>query len=123
MSNRQRKPLEPLVWGLKYYLLKVDPKKRMMFNPDESIELTGNTGPFIQYTYARILSLINKEKFEFKGVHCEAILREEKEVIKHLIEFPNVISEAAKNLSPAIIANYLYELVKLYNHFIRAFLF
>ena len=64
--------------------------------------------------------MINKEKFEFKGVHCEAILGEEKEVIKHLIEFPNVIAEAAKNLSPAIIANYLYELVKLYNHFYQS---
>ncbi|MDG1841728.1 MAG: arginine--tRNA ligase [Crocinitomicaceae bacterium] len=106
--------------GLKYYLLKVDPKKRMMFNPDESIELTGNTGPFIQYTYARILSLINKGKFEFQAVHSEPILSEEKEVIKHLIEFPNVISESAKNLSPAIIANYLYELVKLYNHFYQS---
>ena len=122
MSNLDKENLFRTIGlgGLKYYLLKVDPKKRMMFNPDESIELTGNTGPFIQYTYARILSLINKEKFEFKGVHCEAILREEKEVIKHLIEFPNVIAEAAKNLSPAIIANYLYELVKLYNHFYQS---
>ncbi len=106
--------------GLKYYLLKVDPKKRMMFNPDESIELTGNTGPFIQYTYARIQSLLKKEKFNYNSNNVNSILDEEKEVIKHLIDFPLIIEDAAKTYSPAIVANYLYELVKQYNHFYQS---
>jgi arginyl-tRNA synthetase len=102
--------------GLKYYLLKVDPKKRMMFNPEESIELNGNTGPFIQYAYARIQSLINRGgKSELsKNV---TLLPEEIELIKLLNEAPKVIEEAALNLSPALIANYLYEVVKTFNHF------
>ncbi|MFT7344730.1 MAG: arginyl-tRNA synthetase [Lentimonas sp.] len=102
--------------GLKYYLLKVDPKKRMMFNPEESIELNGNTGPFIQYAYARIQSLINKvEKIDYKGV--SDLLPEEIELIKTLSDAPNVLQEAVKGLSPALISNYLYELVKSFNHF------
>ena len=102
--------------GLKYYLLKVDPKKRMMFNPEESIELNGNTGPFIQYAYARIQSLLSKGKMlELKG--GLALLSEEKELIKVMDDAPNTIEAAAANLSPALIANYLYELVKTFNHF------
>jgi arginyl-tRNA synthetase len=102
--------------GLKYYLLKVDPKKRMMFNPEESIELNGNTGPFIQYAYARIQSLLRKGSIEKHGENLD-ILEEEREIIKLLMDAPKVLEEASKNLAPSVIANYLYELVKTYNHF------
>jgi arginyl-tRNA synthetase len=102
--------------GLKYYLLKVDPKKRMLFNPEESIELNGNTGPFIQYAYARIQSLL--QKGDIKELNSKiAFLPEEVEVIKLMNEAPKTIQEAADNLSPAVLANYLYELVKSFNHF------
>ncbi|MDB9805950.1 arginine--tRNA ligase [Crocinitomicaceae bacterium] len=102
--------------GLKYYLLKVDPKKRMMFNPEESIELNGNTGPFIQYAYARIQSLLSRAKGEelAEGI---TLLPEEIELIKQMNEAPKILEEAASNLSPAIVANYLFELVKSFNHF------
>ena len=108
--------------GLKYYLLKVDPKKRMMFNPEESIELNGNTGPFIQYAHARICSLIARSgmkdlSFDPKAVQLGA---EEKDIIKQLSLFPAVIEEAANEHSPAVIANYTFELVKLYNHFYQS---
>lgn len=102
--------------GLKYYLLKVDPKKRMMFNPEESIELNGNTGPFIQYAHARIQSLLRKAG-DVESFNAPNVLPEEKEIIKQLKDFPLVLEEAAKSYSPALIANYTYELVKLYNHF------
>lgn len=102
--------------GLKYYLLKVDPKKRMMFNPEESIELNGNTGPFIQYAHARIQSLVSKAGGigEFSGAQLG---NEEKELIKQLSLFPSVVAEAGKEFSPALVANYTYELVKMFNHF------
>lgn len=108
--------------GLKYYLLKVDPKKRMMFNPEESIELNGNTGPFIQYTHARIKSLLAKSGISDleKGTSSTAIREEEKEIIKLLVDFPSVLDEAANEQSPAVLANYTYELVKTYNHFYQA---
>jgi arginyl-tRNA synthetase len=105
--------------GLKYYLLKVDPKKRMLFNPEESIELNGNTGPFIQYTHARIKSLL-KDTASFNKIENASLMLEEKEIIKCLLDFPTVITEAGKNYSPALIANYSYELVKSYNHFYQA---
>lgn len=105
--------------GLKYYLLKVDPKKRMMFNPEESIELNGNTGPFLQYAHARIQSLLSKAG-EI-GSYDNALLgAEEKEVIKLISQYPSVIKEAAETYSPAVIANYLFELVKTYNHFYQS---
>lgn len=102
--------------GLKYYLLKVDPKKRMMFNPQESIELNGNTGPFIQYAHARIQSLIAKSEGD-RDIKNTDIVSVEKELIKTLVEFPGVVDEAAKSFSPALIANYTYEMVKLFNQF------
>lgn len=102
--------------GLKYYLLKVDPKKRMMFNPLESIELNGNTGPFIQYAHARIQSLIAKSEGD-RDIKNTDIVSVEKELIKTLVEFPGVVDEAAKSFSPALIANYTYEMVKLFNQF------
>jgi arginyl-tRNA synthetase len=105
--------------GLKYYLLKVDPKKRMMFNPEESIELNGNTGPFLQYAHARIQSLLSKAG-EIGSYQNANLGPEEKEIIKLLNQYPSVIKEAGDNYSPAVIANYLFELVKAYNHFYQA---
>lgn len=105
--------------GIKYYLLKVDPRKGMLFNPDESIEMNGNTGPFIQYTHARIKSLLSKAEVAI-STEAKILLPEEKEIIKHLVEFPNVIQEAGANYSPALIVNYSYDLVKLYNSFYQS---
>ena len=106
--------------GLKYYLLKVDPKKRMLFNPEESIELNGNTGPFIQYVYARIQSLIAKSGMNATEVANVDLDPLEKEIVKQLTEFPSVMNEAGINHSPALIANYSFELVKLYNQFYQS---
>ena len=105
--------------GLKYYLLKVDPKKRMMFNPEESIELNGNTGPFLQYAHARIQSLLNKAG-DIGSYENASLGLDEKEVIKLISQYPLVIKEAGETFSPAVIANYLFELVKTYNHFYQA---
>ena len=102
--------------GLKYYLLKVDPKKRMMFDPAESIELNGNTGPFIQYAHARIKSLLARGG-DLKSLNAISLEASEKEVIKLLVEYPSIIQEAGKELSPAVICNYIFELVKTYNQF------
>jgi arginyl-tRNA synthetase len=124
MSEEERTSLFNIIGmgGLKYYLLKVDPKKRMLFNPEESIELNGNTGPFIQYTHARIKSLLAKSGISLDTPIQSSVelLPEEVEIIKLLNEFPTVIEEAATQLSPAVIANYTYELVKTYNHFYQA---
>ncbi len=109
--------------ALKYFILKVDPKKTMMFNPAESIDFNGNTGPFIQYTYARICSVIRKAaergiKVSDKLTYGIEILGEkEKSLIKMLHDFPGVVQEAGNNLSPALIANYIFELAKEYNQF------
>ena len=104
--------------ALKYFMLKVDPKKRMLFDPKESIDFNGNTGPFIQYTHARIKSILRNAGETAKSDYSEVKLHEkEKELIKHLINYPNVIQLAAKNHSPALIANFSYDLVKLYNSF------
>lgn len=106
--------------GLKYFLLKVDPRKRMKFNPAESVELNGNTAPFIQYTHARIQSLLAKSGTELTDVNPSGINESEKEIIKQLTEFPSVIQEAGRDYSPAVIANYTYELVKIYNQFYQS---
>ncbi|MCT4581091.1 MAG: arginine--tRNA ligase [Flavobacteriales bacterium] len=107
--------------GLKYFLLKVDPKKKMLFNPEESIELNGNTGPFIQYTYARTQSILrtvgNFEKNIDTTIDLFSI---EQELIKLIGEFPNVIKEAGDHYSPALIANYVYEIAKTYNSFYQS---
>ena len=104
--------------GLKYYLIKVDPKKRMMFDPLESIDLNGNTGPFIQYTHARICSLIKKAGNIGDNITVStALLPVEKELIKIVMKFPDVLKDAGKQYSPAVLANYCYELVKSYNQF------
>lgn len=122
MSDLEREQLyfQIGMGGLKYYLLKVDPKKRMLFNPDESIDLNGNTGPFIQYTYARICSLISKAGDLDLSYQEVELTKEEIEIIKQLNLFPIIINEAAITYSPALIANYLYELVKTYNHFYQS---
>jgi arginyl-tRNA synthetase len=106
--------------ALKYYILKVDPKKRILFDPEESVDFAGNTGPFIQYTYARIQSILRKADFDYNATLSadEVPLHEkEKSLIKQIQLFPEVIQNAAKNHSPALIANYTYELVKEYNSF------
>ena len=104
--------------ALKYFILKVDPRKKMLFNPAESIDFNGNTGPFIQYTYARIQSLLAKAEYSGKGNFGAYVPNDtEKDVIMLLGEFKEVISKAAESLSPALIANYVYELVKSYNSF------
>ena len=108
--------------ALKYFMLKVDPKKNMLFNPEESIDFNGNTGPFIQYTYARIRSVIRKANDN--GIELSEKLSEqialsdkEKELIKSLSLFPSVVKEAGDTYSPAVIANYIYALVKEFNQF------
>src|SRR5690554_5160220 len=110
--------------ALKYYILKVDPKKRILFDPKESVDFAGNTGPFIQYTYARIQSILRKADFDYSSVilsGSEVSLHEkEKELIKILAQFPEVIQQAAKTYSPALIANYTYDLVKEYNSFYQS---
>lgn len=105
--------------ALKYYILKVDPKKRILFNPKESIDFQGNTGPFIQYTYARIQSIIRKADFDYESnVSPTYELHEkERELIKLMQQFPEVIQNAASNYSPALIANYVFDLVKEFNSF------
>src|SRR5690606_6426439 len=102
--------------ALKYYILKVDPKKRILFNPEESVDFQGNTGPFIQYTYARIQSILRKAE-DLQGVVEEGNLlvdlhSREKELIKQIQLFPETVQLAAQNFSPALIANYIYDLVK-----------
>jgi arginyl-tRNA synthetase len=104
--------------ALKYFILKVDPKKRILFDPKSSVDFAGNTGPFIQYTYARIQSILRKAT-DLEGaidVSLELDSRE-KDIIKHLMLYPSTIQQAAKAYSPAVIANYSYDLVKLFNSF------
>jgi len=107
--------------ALKYYILKVDPKKQILFNPEESVDFAGNTGPFIQYTYARIQSILRKSDFSLEQDVTNIVLHEkEKELLKQLELFPEVIQNAAHNHSPALIANYTYDLVKEYNSFYQS---
>ncbi|KFC21981.1 arginine--tRNA ligase [Epilithonimonas lactis] len=120
LSNEDKvKSYETVGLGaLKYFILKVDPRKKMLFNPAESIDFNGNTGPFIQYTYARIQSLLAKAEYAGKGNFSTYVPNEsEKEVIILLAEFKEVIARSAESLSPALVANYAYELVKSYNSF------
>jgi len=106
--------------ALKYFILKVDPKKRILFDPKESIDFSGNTGPFIQYTYARIQSLLRKTTFDYSVEVVINLHEKEKSVIKQLAQFPDLIQLAATQHSPAIIANYTYDLVKEYNSFYQS---
>ncbi|MHA7843282.1 MAG: arginine--tRNA ligase [Winogradskyella sp.] len=106
--------------ALKYYILKVDPKKRILFDPKESIDFQGNTGPFIQYTYARIQSILRKpnrdENVTLRAVEV-SLHDKERDLLKQLEQFPEVIQNAAENHSPALVANYTYDLVKDFNSF------
>jgi len=126
LSTEEKDSLHKMIGlgALKYYILKVDPKKRILFDPKESVDFAGNTGPFIQYTYARIQSILRKADFDYSSVissEVEKTLHEkEKELIKNLAQFPEVIQQAAKTYSPALIANYTYDLVKEYNSFYQS---
>jgi len=106
--------------ALKYYILKVDPKKQILFNPEESVDFNGNTGPFIQYTHARICSILRRATFDYQKTVTVELHEKEKELIKMIAMFPSVIQDAARNHSPALIANYTYELVKEYNSFYQS---
>ena len=103
--------------ALKYFILKVDPKKRILFDPESSVDFAGNTGPFIQYTYARIQSILRKAPEASPQAAVANIDEREKEIIKHLLDYPVVVQQAASQYSPALIANYSYDLVKLFNSF------
>jgi len=105
--------------AIKYFILKVDPKKRMLFNPAESIDLNGNTGPFIQYTHARIRSVLKKgEKLNLSAsVGTHQLSKEEKHLLSLIYAYPQMLREAGQNLSPAVMANYAYDVAKAYNHF------
>lgn len=104
--------------ALKYFLLKVDPKKRLLFDPNESVDFQGHTGPFIQYTHARIKSVLSRAGVDYSGVvNIGEISSEERDLIFALTQYPSIITDAAKGFSPAVIANYIYELAKIYNKF------
>ena len=103
--------------ALKYHILKVDPKKKILFNPEESIDFNGNTGPFVQYAYARIKSILDKNSnttYEFDELK---LAQKEKELIILLCEFKNILNSSVKTLNPSLIANHIYEVVKLYNSY------
>ena len=105
--------------ALKYFILKVDPRKTMLFDPSESIDFNGNTGPFIQYTYARIQSVLRKCGEDYNAVDISAVVPNEKEtsLIQKLADFTVAVADAGRNYSPALIANYIYDLAKEYNQF------
>ena len=106
--------------ALKYFILKVDPKKRILFDPKSSVDFQGNTGPFIQYTYAIIQSILRKASFKYDepvDIAGVTLHTKEKELIKQIELYPDIIQQAAKNFSPALIANYTYDLVKEFNSF------
>ena len=119
LTHKKQEELYEIVGlgALKYFLLKVDPKKNMLFDPVASIDFNGNTAPFIQYAYARIQSLKNKHKGNRVIVNSLDILSQEKDLIKLILDFPNVINESAKSSNPSLVANYIYNLVKEYNSY------
>ncbi len=119
-TNEEKESLYKIIGlgALKYFILKVDPKKRILFDPQASVDFQGNTGPFVQYTYARIQSILRKATFDYSTTITGIELhKKEKELIKQLALYPEVIQQAAKNYSPAVIANYTYDLVKEFNSF------
>jgi len=118
-SNQEKEDLYKTIGlgALKYFILKVDPKKRILFDPKSSVDFQGNTGPFIQYTYARIQSIIRKANFDFSSNVSVQLHEKEKELLKQLALFTETIQQAATNYSPAVIANYTYDLVKEFNSF------
>lgn len=106
--------------ALKYHILKVDPKKRIMFDPKESIDFQGNTGPFIQYAYARIQSILRKSPSLGTFSNAVNLTSKEKDIIKQLLLFPDTVKNAAEQYNPALVANYVYELVKFFNSFYQS---
>ncbi len=119
-SDEEKESLYKIIGlgALKYFILKVDPKKRILFDPQASVDFQGNTGPFVQYTYARIQSILRKADFNYNSTVSSIELHEkEKQLIKQLELYPEVIQQAAKNYSPAVVANYTYDLVKEFNSF------
>lgn len=103
--------------AMKFYLLRVDPKKKMIFNPEESIDFHGFTGPFVQYTYARIKSILRKEQLQANMSTGNNLLALEKEVLIALEQYPGILSQAAKELNPSVIANYVFHVAKVFNSF------
>jgi arginyl-tRNA synthetase len=103
--------------ALKYFILKVDPKKSILFDPKTSVDFAGNTGPFIQYTYARIQSILRSAPMTSTEHLVDQISEKEKEIIKHLLLYPDTIQQAAASYSPALVANFIYDLVKYFNSF------
>ena len=105
------------IGAIKFYLLRVDPKKRMVFNPEESIDFHGFTGPFIQYTHARIKSILRKAQPGGTVNYSAALLPLEKELLVSIEHYPEVLQQAAKELNPSVLANYLFSLAKTFNSF------
>ena len=121
MTDEEKREVARIIGmgALKYFILKVDPRKNMLFNPEESIDFNGNTGPFIQYTYARIQSLQRKAGDSLPALNVEAVTPNDKEIaiIQRIADFASVVEEAGKTYSPALIANYAYDLAKEFNQF------
>ena len=106
--------------AMKFYLLRVDPKKKMIFNPEESIDFHGFTGPFVQYTYARIKSILRKETFSFSNIPASPLLKLEKEILVALEQFNTILRQAEKELNPSVVAIYIFNLAKTFNSFYTA---
>lgn len=128
MSEEEKQEVARIVGmgALKYFLLKVDARKNMLFNPEESIDFNGNTGPFIQYTYARIRSILRKAAdqgldYSNLGNRVTELSRKEEELVQHVADFAAVVRQAGQDYSPSAIANYCYDLVKEYNQFYHDF--
>ncbi len=122
LSHQQKEELYRMIGlgALKYYMLKIDPKKSMVFNPEESVDFQGNTGPFIQYAHARIKSILSKSGFDHTQLQASSqVSLTDKDilVIKSLQQYPETVTAAARNYSPALVANYLYDLVREFNSF------
>ena len=119
MSSKDKNALYKTIGlgALKYFILKVDPKKSILFDPKSSVDFAGNTGPFIQYTYARIQSILKSRTVKSRSYMIKSISSKEKDILKQLLLYPETIQQAAKQYSPALIANYIYDLVKLFNSF------
>ena len=118
MSEAEQKELFEIlgVGALKFYLLRVDPRKRMMFDPTESVSLNGDTGPFVQYTYARCKAVLRKAGDYSIGNEVE-LVEKERQLLRNLLEFRNTVSLAADEMNPATISNYCIEIAKTYNQF------
>jgi len=123
MTEEERREIARIVGmgALKYFILKVDARKNMLFNPEESIDFNGNTGPFIQYTYARIRSILRKAPSMTSLTSTTSLSSKEIELIQKMSEFGAAVEQAGKDYSPSGIANYCYELTKVFNQFYHDF--